>query len=85
MDVVEDPKVQDTLLLMLDLEDIEEEYIFILFIQGYIDYCCKCFAELKNKESDKAKEIIAKDAADGMSSDSLFTRVLFNYGGYTAF
>ncbi|CAD8112923.1 unnamed protein product [Paramecium primaurelia] len=52
---------------------------------GYIDYCCKCFAELKNKESDKAKEIIAKDAADGMSSDSLFTRVLFNYGGYTAF
>ncbi|CAD8121929.1 unnamed protein product [Paramecium sonneborni] len=52
---------------------------------GYIDYCCKCFEELKNKESEKAKEIVAKDAADGMTADSLFTRVLFNYGGYTTF
>lgn len=85
MDVEKDQKVQDISQLLLDLEDIEEEYIIILFIQGYIDYCCKCFAELKNKESDKAKEIVAKDAADGMTADSLFTRVLFNYGGYTAF
>lgn len=52
---------------------------------GYIDYCCKCFAELKNKDSDKAKEIVAKDESDGMTIDSLFTRVLFNYGGYQAF
>ncbi|CAD8210038.1 unnamed protein product [Paramecium octaurelia] len=52
---------------------------------GYIDYCCKCFAELKNKDSERAKEIVAKDVADGMTIDSLFTRVLFNYGGYQAF
>ncbi|CAD8088409.1 unnamed protein product [Paramecium primaurelia] len=52
---------------------------------GYIDYCKNCFQILKNKGSSEAKNIVAKNSHQGMTADSIFTRVLFNYGKYRDF
>ncbi|CAD8087749.1 unnamed protein product [Paramecium primaurelia] len=54
-------------------------------MDGYVEYCSKCFEILKMKGSKKAKELIDSDIQFGMNSDTLFTRILFNYGSYQEF
>ncbi|CAD8149347.1 unnamed protein product [Paramecium octaurelia] len=52
---------------------------------GYVDYCNNCFFILKNKESVEAQTIIQKRVDLGMTTDNIFTRVLFDYGNYRDF
>ncbi|CAD8183609.1 unnamed protein product [Paramecium pentaurelia] len=54
-------------------------------MDGYVEYCSKCFEILKMKGSKKAQELIDSDVQFGMNSDTLFTRILFNYGSYQEF
>ncbi|CAD8123735.1 unnamed protein product [Paramecium sonneborni] len=53
--------------------------------RGYHDLCEFCFQKIKNKGSQEAIQIMQKLGLEKLNEDTLFTRVLFNYGNYRDF